>query len=278
MPKSAVIVVNSLVARGAIGGRASVFALERLGFPVWSVPTVVLPWHPGHGRASRIAPDNAGFGALLADLGKAKWLGEVGALLAGYFGTIDQVAAAAELMRTLKAGNAAALFLCDPNIGDYYGLFQPEAMVVALRDLAMPLADIATPNRYELGWLTGMPIGDNAALIAAARKLGPREVLVTSAHAADGEIGTLLVTAEGTHLAVHRSIADEPHGTGDLFAALYLAHRLDGVRPEAALERATSAVLRLVALAADTGADEMPLAAGQEAFLAAPAGVTVTRL
>ncbi len=69
------------------------------------------------------------------------------------------------------------------NIGDYYGLFQPEAMVVALRDLAMPLADIATPNRYELGWLTGMPIGDNAALIAAARKLGPREVLVTSAHA-----------------------------------------------------------------------------------------------
>ena len=54
MPKPTVIVVNSLVARGSVGGRASVFALERLGFPVVFVPTVVLSWHPGHGRATRM--------------------------------------------------------------------------------------------------------------------------------------------------------------------------------------------------------------------------------
>ena len=50
----AVIVVSSHVARGSVGNRAAVFALETLGHPVWAVPTVLLPWHPGHGRATRI--------------------------------------------------------------------------------------------------------------------------------------------------------------------------------------------------------------------------------
>ena len=50
----AVIVVSSHVARGSVGNRAAVFALETLGHPVWAVPTVMLPWHPGHGRATRI--------------------------------------------------------------------------------------------------------------------------------------------------------------------------------------------------------------------------------
>jgi pyridoxine kinase len=45
-----VIVISSHVVRGSVGNRAAVFALETLGFPVWAVPTVVLPWHPGHSR------------------------------------------------------------------------------------------------------------------------------------------------------------------------------------------------------------------------------------
>ncbi|MBE0694401.1 MAG: pyridoxal kinase, partial [Aquamicrobium sp.] len=40
----AVIVISSHVARGTVGNRAAVFALETLGLPVWAVPTVILPW------------------------------------------------------------------------------------------------------------------------------------------------------------------------------------------------------------------------------------------
>ncbi len=57
----AVIVISSQVARGSVGNRAMVFALERLGFPVWAVPTVLLPHHPGHGPAERIVPDDSAF-------------------------------------------------------------------------------------------------------------------------------------------------------------------------------------------------------------------------
>ena len=45
----AVIVISSHVVRGSVGNRAAVFALETLGYPVWALPTIVLPWHPGHG-------------------------------------------------------------------------------------------------------------------------------------------------------------------------------------------------------------------------------------
>jgi len=76
-----VIVISSHVVRGSVGNRAAVFALETLGFPVWAVPTVVLPWHPGHGPAGRIVPPAQEFATLMQDLERAPWLGEVGAIL-----------------------------------------------------------------------------------------------------------------------------------------------------------------------------------------------------
>ena len=101
----AVIVVSSHVARGSVGNRAAVFALETLGFPVWAVPTVILPWHPGHGRATRIVPDPEQFAALMKDLEKAPWLGEVAGVLSGYLGDAGQATAVASLVKAVKARN-----------------------------------------------------------------------------------------------------------------------------------------------------------------------------
>jgi pyridoxine kinase len=82
----AVIVISSHVVRGSVGNRAAVFALETLGFPVWAVPTITMPWHPGHGPSTRIVASPEQFAALMADLERAPWLGEVGAVLSGYLG------------------------------------------------------------------------------------------------------------------------------------------------------------------------------------------------
>ena len=117
----AVIVISSHVVRGTVGNRAAVFALESLGFPVWAVPTVTLPWHPGHGRATRIVPDSAGFAAMMDDLSKAPWLPEVGAILTGYLGDATQAAAIAKLVQAVKKHNPKATYLCDPVIGDEIG-------------------------------------------------------------------------------------------------------------------------------------------------------------
>ncbi len=278
MPKPPVVVVNSLVARGGVGGRASVFALERLGFPVIFVPTLVLPWHLGHGRAARIEPSPADFAALLDDIAGAAWLGAVAAVLTGYFAEAGQVAPTARLVATLKTANPQAIHLCDPNFGDTGGLFQPETVAGAIRDRLLPLADIATPNRFELGWLSGGD-GDGGEGIAAARRLGPREVIVTSATTRADSIETLVAVPAASFRIAHRWLADNAvHGTGDLFAALYLGHRLDGAAPEEAAARAAGAVCRLVEMASRDGLDELPLAAGQEALQVPPDDVAVMKI
>ena len=84
--------------RGSVGNRAAVFALETLGYPVWAVPTVILPWHPGHGPSTRITLGEAEFNSLIDDLIRAPWIGEVRAVLSGYLGAAYQVEGVARLV------------------------------------------------------------------------------------------------------------------------------------------------------------------------------------
>jgi pyridoxine kinase len=262
--------------RGSVGGRSSVFALQRLGFPVWSLTTVSLGWHPGHGRSTRIAPDEAAFAAAVGDLARSPALSGVGAILIGYLGSEGQVEPLAELVAALKTVNPAAPFLYDPDIGDNGTLFVSQGLAAKARDRLLPLADIATPNRFELGWLTGTSPQAEADVIAAAKKLGPREVVVTSALASPAEITSILLADGAVQRATHAASAKTPKGTGDLFAALYLARRLSRLSAGAALARAAGAVARLAAEAAAVGEDELPLAAGQDALLEEGSAVRLT--
>jgi len=274
--KPTVIVISSHVARGAVGNRAAVFALERLAFPVVAVPTVTLPWHPGEGRATRIVPPDEAFAKLLGDLAGAPWLGEIGGILSGYLGAAGQAAPIAALVEAVKARNPAALYLCDPVIGDEAGPYVPEPVIAAIREKLIPLADMATPNRHELGFIGGEVLTGNDDLIAASRTTGVPEMVITSAFGKPNQAANLLVAPEGAHLATHAALAAAPHGTGDLFAALYLAHRLDGIAAPEALRLAAGATYRLAELAA--GESALPLAAGQEALVSPNAAVTLERL
>ena len=78
-----IIAISSHVARGSVGLRAMSFALERLGFAVWAVPTILLPYHPGHGPGERIVPDDAAFARLVAALSDRR-LDGVAAIVSGY--------------------------------------------------------------------------------------------------------------------------------------------------------------------------------------------------
>ncbi|MEF2552176.1 pyridoxal kinase PdxY [Aurantimonas sp. A2-1-M11] len=258
--RPAVICVSSHVVRGTVGNRAAVFALESLGFPVWSVPTVTLPWHPGHGPATRIVPPAADFAALMDDLARSPWLGEVGALLTGYFGDETQVEPTARLVEAVKRANPAATYICDPVLGDRGRMYQPQATVEAIRDRLIPLADIATPNRFELEFLTGLDFTDNSHLIEAAATLGPETVVVTSAFPMlRGGIGNLLVRDFQAILAEHRVVENAPHGLGDLTAAMFLARTLSGAKGEKALQSSTATVFEILARTTKRGADELTL-------------------
>jgi pyridoxine kinase len=256
----AVIVVSSHVARGSVGNRGVVFALETLGHPVWAVPTVILPWHPGHGRATRIVPEPAQFAGLMRDLEKARWLGEVGAVLSGYLGDPGQAEAIASLVKAVRAKNPRALYVCDPVMGDSGGLYVSQDTAAAIRDILIPVADIATPNRFELEWISGAKLDDLRSVMAAALDAGPRSMLVTSAPAMlAGSIGNLLLTPSDALLVEHRLIDKPPNGLGDLIAAVYLARLLAGQPIAKALQSATASVFEILARTAKRGGDELQI-------------------
>lgn len=259
--RKAVIVISSHVVRGTVGNRAIVFALERLGHPVWAVPTIVLPWHPGHGPATRIVPDADKFASMMDDLAGAPWLGEVGAIITGYLGDADQADAAAGLVEAVRARSPEALYLCDPVIGDAGGLYVPAGTAEAIRDRLVPLADIATPNQFELQWLTGIETASRDGMLEAAATMAPATVVATSAPGTTADrIGNLLVAEGRASLFEHQRHARPPHGAGDLTSALVTAGMLEGRRTEEAVERATCRVYSVLRAAVARGADELSLA------------------
>lgn len=276
---TAVLVISSHVVRGSVGNRAVVFALETLGHPIWAVPTVILPWHPGHGPAKRIVPSQQEFDDLIADLERAPWLGEIGAIITGYLGQASQAADIKRLVETIKAKNPNALYLCDPVIGDKEGLYVPEATAEAIRDQLLPLADIATPNRYELAWLTGVPLEDNKTIMEAALDLGPATMLVTSAiPMMTGSTGNLLLTPTLAIMAEHREVDGPTNGLGDLTAALFLSRTMAGLSQEKALQGTTAAVFEIIARSAKRGADELMLEADAASLSTPMAMVQIRRL
>lgn len=267
-PKPAVIVISSHVVRGTVGNRAAVFALEALGFPVWAVPTVILPWHPGHGPGTRIVAPPEQFASLLKDLEGARWLGEVKGVLSGFLGDYRQAEAVASLVRAVKARNPDALYACDPVMGDLGGLYVPQTVAEAMRDRLMPLADIATPNRYELAWMAGHELPDRAALAKAAQAAPPRTMLVTSSPSSSaGRVGNLLVEGGEELFAEHDLVANPPNGVGDLTASLYLARVLGRATAQEALRATTASVYEVLERAAARGSNELQIETDAQSLL-----------
>lgn len=259
-----ILVVSSFVVRGSVGARAA-FVLERLGHRVWTMPTILLPWHPGHGPGRRIVPPADDFSAMLSDLARAPWLHRVGAVVSGYLGHESQAAPIAALVGAVKAANPDALYLCDPVLGDGGSLYVPEPIAAAQRDILVPLADLMTPNVFELSWLTGRPAGSTADIVTAARALGPARVVVTSAPAMmRDKIATVLVSADDVLVAENRLVAGAHSGTGDLFAAQLLSALLSGSSDEAALRRAVAGTLEVVARSVRDGLEEIDFVTHQD--------------
>ena len=246
-----ILSVSSQVVWGPVGNSAAVPALQAKGHEVLSLPTITLSNHPGHGKPAgfRTAADD--LGRMLEALDGLGALAGVGAVLTGYFAGPEQVEVIASAVARLKAASPGLYVLVDPIIGDEGGLYVPLAVAAAIRDRLLPLASCITPNRFELAWLSGLPVTDEAQAIAAARKIGVAEVLATSIPAGADRLATLLVGATEHWSVVTPKLAHVPHGTGDFLSGLYLAERLNG-SPAAALAAAMARLSRAIAMSAGT--------------------------
>jgi pyridoxine kinase len=227
-----VLSVQSRVSYGHVGNAASVFPLQRLGIEAWALDTVAFSNHTGHGRWRGAAVAAAQIAELFEGIAALGVLPQIDAVLSGYLGDAATGPVLLDIVERVKGANPRALFCCDPVIGDVdTGSYVTEGIAEFFRDRALALADIVTPNRFELEYLTGGSIGSipNATEAAAAlRARGPAIVLLTSLDAEPDRITMLAAGPDGTWMVETPRLSAMLNGCGDVTAALFLAHLLRG--------------------------------------------------
>ena len=269
-----ILSIQSWVAYGHVGNASAMFPLQRLGAEVWAINTVQFSNHTGYG-----AWRGQVFGAeLIRDcvqgIAERGVLPGCDAVLTGYMGDAAIGAAILDAVAQVKAANPAALWCCDPVLGDDgRGIYVRPGIPEFFRDRAIPMADIATPNRFELEWLTGLRVTDLASAEAAVTRLqatGPRCVLLTSLDLPDmpqDSIG-MLAAEDGRFWRVTTPMLPiSVNGAGDAIAALFLFHRLRTGDAGAALSAAASSVFGVLRRTAEAGSREILTVAAQEEFV-----------
>jgi pyridoxine kinase len=266
-----ILSIQSEVVYGHVGNGAARFALQRHGFEVLVLPTVLLSNHPGHGRVAGETIPSEKLRSLLVGLESLGILPHVGAVLSGYLGETGHGKLVAEAVERIKAANAAAVYLCDPVFGDDGGAYAKPGVAETIARELVPVADILTPNAFELKSLTARQVADAATAMAAAKSLGKAETVVTSVPKGSAEIGAIAVQGSQAWGWFGARVPNPPHGTGDLLSALYLAWRCKGARAAEALAWSTHAVHRLALDAAAQNLNELPLIERQDWLVASDA-------
>lgn len=164
------------------------------------------------------------------------------AVYSGYLASIDQITSILEIFDAYPN----ALHMVDPVMGDHgklYSLFH-DNFVKEMRRLCAK-ADIITPNiteacalldeAYQEGPYTRDFIEHLAKGLA---QLGPSFILISGVYLNEYELGAVLYDKQANCLyeAMHERVLQAFHGTGDVFASVFLGAVLNETSMEKALQ------------------------------------------
>jgi len=276
-----ILSIQSAVAYGHVGNSAAVFPLQRLGFEVWPVNTVSFSNHPGYGHFKGTVTPALELAGLVNGIGGRRLFPECKAVLSGYLGSAENGQVVRDAVLMAKEMNPDSLYCCDPIIGDWEeGVYVEGKIPAYLRDHLIPLADMVTPNAFELEQLTGRQTTNVAEVAAAAAdlaKMGPRLVAVTSlrlSNDTENTIQTLLYDQEGDEAWVVETprLDLRAKGTGDAFAALLLGNFIKTRKAKKALSQACATLYGVINATVEADGEELLLIAAQDEI------ITPTRL
>ncbi|MFJ4160591.1 pyridoxal kinase PdxY [Microbacterium testaceum] len=268
-----VLSIQSAVAFGHVGNSAAVFPLQRIGVEVLPVYTVNFSNHTGYGawRGPLIAPDDVA--AVIQGIEDRGVFPEIDVVLSGYQGGEGIADVIIDAVARVKKANPDAVYACDPVMGNAKsGCFVAPAIPVLLRERVVPVADILTPNQFELGFLTDTQPGSIDSTLESAdmlRARGPRTVLVTSVERPDREPDTIemmVVDDAGAWIVQTPLIPMKANGSGDVTAALFTAHYRRTGDAADALARTASSVFDLLSNTFEAGSRELRLVESQESY------------
>ena len=266
-----ILSIQSSVAYGHVGNSAVTFPLMRMGVQVWPVITVHFSNHTGYESWRGPLLSASDLSNVVRGIDERGVLGDADAVLSGYQGGADIGAMILEAVALVKQRNPAAVYCCDPVLGDAdRGSYVGPGIAEFMRDHVVPAAQIITPNQFELTALTGLGVSTMADVLKAAdaaRSLGPELVLITSVVRLDGPPGTIEMVAVGEDGAWLVSTPRLPRtftGSGDLTAAVFLATLLRAWDVPRTLAHTAAVIYGVLKVTNDLGSTELALIAGQD--------------
>ncbi|XP_065212409.1 pyridoxal kinase-like [Planococcus citri] len=249
-----VLSIQSHVVYGYVGNKSATFPLQLLGFEVDSINSVQLSNHTGYKVFKGQVLNEKDLDDLTEGLAANSLDTSYSHLLTGYVGNSLFLKTIEKFVSSLKTKNPNLIYVCDPVLGDDGELYVPEDLVPIFKNAIIPLADIITPNQFELEILSEIKVDTLEKTLQAIDSLhnkGCKTVVMSSATYSDpNTLTTLASHADGN--SRKRVMIEIPKlkarftGTGDLFSALFLAWMSKTSDISAALENTVSTIYAII--------------------------------
>ncbi|ESO94876.1 hypothetical protein LOTGIDRAFT_144857 [Lottia gigantea] len=255
-----VLSIQSSVVYGYVGNKCATFPLQVLGFDVSTINSVQFSNHKGYGYCKGQVLNHSEVSELYDGL-KHNNLINFSHVLTGYIGSKCFLEKVSEMIKEIKENNPKLIYVCDPVMGDNGKMYVPQDLLPVYRDMIIPLADILTPNQFELEVLTEKKIEgleDALSAIDILHNRGVPTVVLSSSNL--GTSGTLLCVASSVKSKFYYFCDGKKEiykiefpllpaffsGTGDLFAASLLAWSQKDQNLKLALEKTVSTVQAVI--------------------------------
>lgn len=268
-----VLSIQSAVAYGHVGNSAAVFPLQRIGHEVWPVYTVNFSNHTGYGSWKGPMIPAEDVREVIAGIDDRGALKDADVVLSGYQGGDDIAEVIVDTVARVKELNPKAVYACDPVMGNAKsGCHVSDNIPPLLRDKVVPVADIISPNQFELGYLTGAEcsgLDSTLKAVEEAQRMGPETVLVTSVERPDQPADVLEMIAVDQHgawIVQTPRLPFKRNGSGDVASALFTGHYMESGDAADALAKTASSVFDLLEATYKADAPELLLVESQEFY------------
>ncbi|MDR2398413.1 MAG: pyridoxal kinase PdxY [Spirochaetaceae bacterium] len=289
----AILSIQSHVVYGYAGNTAAVFPLQRLGREVWAVNTVEFSNHTGYGTWQGEALGVSLVQALILGLEERGVLGQCEGILSGYMGNAEVGDPVIQGVHRVRNKNPKALYCCDPVMGDMgRGFYVKPGIQDLFKHRLLPLADLITPNQFELEALSGL---DTSTLEGAGKAIdalhaqGPQVILVTSFREGLSPQGSF---SAQEHIDMLVSSGNERYrirtpelpftsvmaGSGDLTAAVFFSRYLETRNIRQTLELCAASIYGIMEATFKRKSRELLMIQAQEELVSPSASFHAVRL
>lgn len=270
----AILSIQSNVITGYVGNAAARLPLQRLGFEVWALDTVILSNHPAICPPTGQTSSPEQILDLFNGIHSLGLLNKCVAVLGGYLGNAGNGPALVHAVRKTREENKRALFICDPVMGDNDRVYVNGDIVSFYKNRAISVADIILPNAFEASLLTGISVTNVSAALQAIQKLrnrGPAIIIITGVKAQDtSKLATLISFKDEIWQTLTPKVEIQSHGAGDLLSALFTGNYIQTRNPLMSVASAIAGVYAALKSAKRTNTDTLSVTAVQEVILDPP--------